>query len=61
MNSICRQHAPPPCTVQTYNALKGRFSAAVGEEPKVELVLVYRRYLMRYLGKYVASVFGDSH
>jgi hypothetical protein len=28
-----------PCTVQSYNALKVRFSATLGEEPEVELGL----------------------
>ena len=29
-----------PCTVRSYDTLKGRFSATLGEEPEVEVALV---------------------
>jgi hypothetical protein len=37
-NPSRRQHAPP-YTVRTYNTPKVRFSATVGEEPEVEVVI----------------------
>jgi hypothetical protein len=33
------QHAPPRVTSRSYDALKVRFSATVGEEPEVELAI----------------------
>ncbi len=38
MQAVGRTHSP--YTVRTYNALKVRFSATLGEEPEVEVTLV---------------------
>jgi hypothetical protein len=38
--SACSDARSLPCDSRTYNGLKVRFSATVGEEPVVELALV---------------------